>query len=48
MWFNLAVSKLLPGETRDRAVKNSDIAAKEMTPAQKSEAQKLAREWRPK
>ena len=48
MWFNLAVSKLSPGEARDRAVKNSDIAAERMTPAQISEAQKLAREWKPK
>ncbi len=48
MWFNLAVSKLPPGEAHDRAVKNSDIAAKRMTPAEISEAQKLAREWRPK
>ncbi len=48
MWFNLAVSKLPPGEAHDRAVKNSDIAAKRMTPAQISEAQKLAREWKPK
>ncbi len=48
MWFNLAVSKLPPGEARDRAVKNSDTAAERMTPAQISEAQKLAREWKPK
>ncbi len=48
MWFDLVVSKLPPGEARDRAVKNSDIAAERMTPAQISEAQKLAREWKPK
>ncbi len=48
MWFGLAVSKLPPGEVRDRAVKNRDIVAKRMTPAQISEAQKLAREWKPK
>ncbi len=48
MWFNLAVSKLPPGEARDRAVKKIDIVAERMTPAQKSEAQKLAREWKPK
>ncbi len=48
MWFDLAVSKLPPGEVRDRAVKNRDHVAKRMTPAQISEAQKLAREWKPK
>ncbi len=30
---------------RDDAVKNRDIAAKRMTPAQIAEAQRLAREW---
>ncbi len=48
MWFNLAASRYPPGEDRDQAVKNRDIVAKRMTPAQISEAQKLAREWRPK
>ncbi len=37
------------GPYADRiAVKNRDIVAKKMTPAQISEAQKLAREWKPK
>ncbi|MCH7692462.1 MAG: sel1 repeat family protein [Proteobacteria bacterium] len=48
MWYNLAASRLPPGEDRDEAVKNRDIVAKRMTPAQISEAQKLAREWKPK
>ena len=48
MWFNLAASTFPPGEGRDIAVKNRDTVAKMMTPAQISEAQKLAREWRPK
>ncbi len=48
MWFNLAASRLPPGEDRDQSVKNRDIVAEKMTPAQVSEAQKLAREWRPK
>ncbi len=48
MWYNLAVSKSPPGEDRDKAVKNRDLLAKMMTPAQISEAQKLAREWKPK
>ncbi len=47
MWFNLAASRLPPGEGRDKAVKNRDIVAERMTPAQISEAQKLTREWRP-
>ncbi len=48
MWYNLAASSFPPGAKRDKAVKNRDKIAKRMTPAQKSEAQKLAREWRPK
>ncbi len=48
MWYNLAASRYPPGEDRDRAVKNRDIVAKKMTPAQIAEAQKLAREWKPK
>ncbi len=48
MWFNLAASGFPLGEDRDQAVKDRDHAAKRMTPAQISEAQKLAREWRPK
>ncbi len=48
MWYKLATSKIPPGEERDLAVKNLDIIAKKMTPAQISEAQKLARGWRPK
>jgi uncharacterized protein len=43
MWFNLAAAtgSKFATEARD------DIAAR-MTPAQIAEAQKLAREWRPK
>ncbi len=48
MWFNLAASKSPPGEDRDKAAKNRDNVAKVMTPAQISEAQKLAREWKAK
>ncbi len=47
-WYNLAASRCPPGEDHDRAVKDSDIVAICMTPAQISEAQKLAREWKPK
>ncbi len=48
MWFNLAASRFPPGKNRDAAVSNRDIVAKKMTPAQISEAEKLAREWKPK
>ncbi len=43
MWFNLAAAT---GD--ETARKNRDLDAKRMTPAQISEAQKLAREWREK
>ncbi len=43
MWFNLAAAK---GE--ENARKRRDNVAKKMTPAQIAEAQRLAREWRPK
>jgi hypothetical protein len=40
MWFNLAAAQ---GNTL--AIKNRDVLAKRMTPAQVAEAQKRAREW---
>ncbi len=48
MWLNLASSTFPPGEDRDQSVKNRDIVSERMTPAQIFEAQKLAREWKPK
>jgi uncharacterized protein len=42
-WWNLAAA-----QGNADAVKNRDIVAKRMTPAQIAEAQKLAREWKPK
>ncbi len=48
LWFNLAAARLPPGEGRDMATRNRDKAAKRMTPAQIAEAQRLAREWKPK
>ena len=48
MWFKLASSTFPPGENRNIAVKSHDTVAKMMTPAQIAEAQKLAREWKPK
>ncbi len=47
-WYNLAAMSLPPGKDHDTATKNREIVAKTMTPAQVSEAQKLAREWKPK
>jgi TPR repeat protein len=48
MWYNLAASRfsVLEKEARENAVKNMDIAASMMTPAQIAEAQRLAREWK--
>jgi TPR repeat protein len=43
LWWNLAAAQ---GDAD--AFKNRDIVAKKMTPAQIAEAQKLAREWKPK
>ncbi len=48
MWFKLAASRFPLSEDRDKAVKNRNIIAEKMTLAQVSEAQKLAREWKPK
>jgi uncharacterized protein len=49
-WYNLAASRFPTSakEFRDRAVGNRDAIAAKMTPAQIAEAQKLAREWKPK
>ncbi len=46
-WYDLAASSFPPGKDRDKAVEHRDIVAATMNPAQISEAQKLAREWRP-
>ncbi len=43
MWFNLAAAQGDKTSSGDRR-----IIAREMTPAQISEAEKLAREWKPK
>ncbi len=45
MWLDLAVSRSPLGRQYDSAVKKRDVAAKNMTPAQIAEAQRLAREW---
>ncbi len=43
MWFNLAAA-----QGKEDARKARDILAEQMTPAQIAEAQRLAREWKPK
>jgi hypothetical protein len=48
MWFDVAVARMPPGEVRDLALKVMKIVAAKMTPEQIAEAQRLAREWRPK
>jgi TPR repeat protein len=50
MWSNLATMQFPASEQRKRQIAegNMDIAASKMTPAQIAEAQKLAREWKPK
>ena len=50
MWLNLAAARFDASEkeSRDTAVKNRDLVAAEITAAQIAEAQKLAREWKPK
>jgi hypothetical protein len=50
MWFNL-VAEAGPDPLEGRVTfgaKNRDVVSEKMTPAQLAEAQKLAREWRPK
>ena len=48
MWFNLAASRFAPGSDRDMAIQLRESVAAKMTPAQIAEAQRLAREWKPK
>ena len=43
LWYNLAAA-----QGNELARKNRDIVAKKMTSAQIAEAQRLAREWKPK
>jgi len=44
MWFNLSASRS-SGELRDDAASNRDRVANRLTPDQRAEAQRLAREW---
>jgi tetratricopeptide (TPR) repeat protein len=50
MWFNLSISRVpaSEGETREATEIIIDLVASKMTPFQIAEAQRLAREWKPK
>jgi hypothetical protein len=50
MWFNLAGARLSASESKKREIVKHymDIVDSKMTPAQIAEAQRLAREWKPK
>jgi uncharacterized protein len=48
MWLSLAAANALDKDGRDFAVRNRELVASKMTPAEIAEAQKLADEWRPK
>ncbi len=48
MWFSLAASRFPAGEDRDKALRARDMTAAEMTPTQIAEAERLAREWKPR
>jgi TPR repeat protein len=48
MWFNLSASRATAAEDRDLAAKSRDELAAKMTPDQIAEAQRLAREWKPR
>ena len=49
-WFNLGASRFPASEAtlRDKAVKIRETIVMRMTPAQIAEAQRMAREWKPK
>lgn len=48
MWSNLAASRASTQEDRDMALEMRNLVETKMTPAQLAEAQRLAREWKPK
>ena len=47
-WYNLAASREGDPATREIFAKNRDRAAAKLSPAQFGEAQRLAKEWKPK
>ncbi len=48
MWFNLAAAHLPADVVQESAATQRSIIEPSMTPAQVAEAQRLAREWKPK
>jgi uncharacterized protein len=48
LYFNLAAARLNDPRGRAAAAKNRDHVAAEISPEQREQAQKLAREWQPK
>jgi hypothetical protein len=48
MWFNLAAAQTGNDELRHLAAKSRDDIGAKMTPAEIAEAQRVAREWKPK
>ena len=48
MWLNLAASKAPTQEDRDMALEARKLVKKKMTSEQIAEAERLAREWKPK
>jgi uncharacterized protein len=48
MWLNLAAAKATPVAGHNIAGEARDGIATKMSPAQIAEAQRLAREWKPK
>ena len=48
MWFSLSASRAPYAALRDLAVEGRDEVAVKMKPAQRAEAQRMAREWKPK
>ena len=48
MWLSLAVARIPPGVTRDEVTNFRDGIAKYMTPAEVAEAQRFAKQWKPK
>src|SRR5262249_16799416 len=50
MWLNLAAARFLASDSRQRetAIRSRDVVATKMTIEQIAQAQKLARDWKPK
>ncbi len=48
MWLSLAVARFPPGVTRNEVTNFRDGIAKYMTPAEEAEAQRFAKQWKPK